>query len=46
MATICKTYQDRIEQEVWDPIDAWIEKTERRCREYDWWNPIGWVHTT
>ena len=46
MATICKTYQGRIEQEVWEPIDAWIEKTERRCREYDWWNPIGWVHTT
>ncbi len=42
MATICKTYQDRIEQEVWEPIDAWIKKTEQRCREYDWWNPIGW----
>ena len=42
MATLCKTYQDRIEQKVWEPIDAWIKKTERRCREYDWWNPIGW----
>lgn len=42
MATICKTYQDRIEQKVWEPIDDWIKKTEQRCEEYDWWNPIGW----
>jgi hypothetical protein len=39
---ICKTYQDRIEQEVWEPIDDWIKKTEQQCEEYDWWSPIGW----
>lgn len=42
MATICKTYQDRIEEEVWEPIDDWIKTTEKRCEEYDWWNPVGW----
>jgi len=33
MATICKTYQDRIEQEVWEPIDDWI-KTTGGCPEF------------
>jgi hypothetical protein len=42
MATICKTYQSRIEQEFWEPFDDWIKKTEEKCEEYDWWNPIGW----
>ncbi len=42
MATICKTYQSRIEEEFWNPIDDWIKKTEEKCEEYDWWNPIGW----
>ena len=42
MATICKTYQSRIKQEFWEPFDDWIRKTEEKCEEYDWWNPIGW----
>jgi hypothetical protein len=42
MASICKTYQDRIEEKVWEPIDDWIKTTEKQCEEYDWWNPIGW----
>ncbi len=42
MATICKTYQSRIEEIFWEPFDDWIEKTEQQCSEYDWWNPIGW----
>lgn len=42
MATICKTYQSRIEKEFWEPFDDWIRSTEEKCEEYDWWNPIGW----
>lgn len=42
MATICKTYQSRIEEEFWEPFDDWIRTTEEKCEEYDWWNPIGW----
>lgn len=42
MATICKTYQSRIEETFWEPFDDWIKKTEQKCEEYDWWNPIGW----
>ncbi|HEX8399093.1 MAG TPA: hypothetical protein VF644_16775 [Pyrinomonadaceae bacterium] len=42
MATICKNIQERIEEQVWKPVDDWVERTEERCEEYDWWNPIGW----
>jgi hypothetical protein len=42
MATICKTYQSRIEETFWTPFDDWIKTTEQKCEEYDWWNPIGW----
>jgi hypothetical protein len=42
MATICKDVQEWIEEQVWKPVDDWIERTEEKCEEYDWWNPIGW----
>jgi hypothetical protein len=42
MPTICKDVQVKIEEKVWQPIDDWITRTEEKCEEYDWWNPIGW----
>jgi hypothetical protein len=42
MATICKNIQEQIKENVWKPIDEWIGRTEEKCEEYDWWNPIGW----
>jgi hypothetical protein len=42
MATICKDIQERIEEQVWEPVDDWVKRTEERCEEYDWWNPVGW----
>lgn len=42
MATICKDIQETFETEVWEPIDDWVQRTEERCEEYDWWNPVGW----
>ena len=42
MATICKEFQETIEEKFWNPIDEWIRTTEEKCEEYDWWNPIGW----
>lgn len=42
MATICKDVQDWVETNVWKPVDEWVKRTEKRCEEYDWWNPIGW----
>lgn len=42
MATRCKEIHESIEEEVWQPIDEWVERTEKKCKEYDWWNPIGW----
>jgi hypothetical protein len=42
MATICKDVQEWIETNVWKPVDDWVKRTEKRCKEYDWWNPIGW----
>jgi hypothetical protein len=42
MATICKDIQVKIEEGVWAPVEDWVERTEKRCKEYDWWNPVGW----
>ena len=42
MATKCKDVQDWVEEQVWKPVDDWVEKAEEKCEEYDWWNPIGW----
>ena len=42
MATLCKDVQVRIEESFWEPIDDWLQSTEEKCEEYDWWNPIGW----
>jgi hypothetical protein len=42
MATICKDIQETFETEVWEPVDDWVKRTEERCEEYDWWNPVGW----
>jgi hypothetical protein len=42
MATICKEIQETVEEKFWKPIDEWIRKTEEKCEEYDWWNPLGW----
>jgi hypothetical protein len=42
MATICKDIQDRIEEKVWQPYDDWVTTTEKKCKKYDWWNPVGW----
>jgi len=42
MATISKEVQEWIEEQVWKPVDDWVKRTEKKCKEYDWWNPIGW----
>jgi len=42
MATRCKEVQDWIEEQIEQPVDDWITKTEKHCKEYDWWNPLGW----
>lgn len=42
MPITCKEIQETIEDKVWKEVDDWIEKTEEKCEEYDWWNPVGW----
>jgi hypothetical protein len=42
MATICKDVQVKVEEGVWEPVEGWVKRTEERCKEYDWWNPVGW----
>ena len=39
---ICREIQETIEEKVWKPVDDWVERTEQRCKEYDWWDPRGW----
>lgn len=42
MAAVCKEVQVKIEEKVWGPVEDWVERTEKKCKEYDWWNPAGW----
>ena len=42
MATICKEVQDWVEEKVWKPVDDWVKRTEKKCKESFGWNPMGW----
>jgi hypothetical protein len=39
MATFCHNVQDWIEENIEQPVDQWVERTEKRCAEQDcdWW---------
>src|SRR5262245_53762616 len=43
MPTICREVQDWVEEQIEQPIEEWITTTEKKCSDYDWWNPLGWI---
>lgn len=40
---VCTETKEWVEEQIEQPIDRWVEKTEKKCKEYDWWDPRGWV---
>jgi hypothetical protein len=43
MAVHCVEVQEWVEEEVTRPVEEWVEKTEKRCKKYAWYDPRGWV---
>jgi hypothetical protein len=43
MATECVETQEWIEEEVWKPVDEWVEKTQEKCKKRRWYDPRRWL---
>src|SRR5512139_285413 len=43
MATECTETQEWIEEEIWKPVDEWVEKTEEKCKKRPWYDPRRWL---
>ena len=40
---VCTETKQWIEEQVEQPVDRWVEKTEKQCKDYPWYDPRGWV---
>ncbi|RKF28325.1 hypothetical protein [Micromonospora globbae] len=43
MALVCTEVTEWIEEEVSKPVEEWEERQEKRCKDYPWYDPRGWV---
>lgn len=43
MAIECIEQQEWIEEEVYKPVDQWVEKTEEKCKKRHWYDPRRWL---
>ncbi|MFI9506274.1 hypothetical protein [Nocardia sp. NPDC052566] len=43
MALICTQISEWIEEEVSKPVEEWEERQEKKCKDYPWYDPRGWV---
>lgn len=43
MAVQCVEVQEWIEEEITKPVEEWVEETEKKCKNYPWYDPRGWV---
>ncbi|MEV1333074.1 hypothetical protein AB0J20_26275 [Micromonospora costi] len=43
MALVCTEITEWIEEEVSKPVEEWEERQEKRCKDYPWYDPRGWV---
>lgn len=43
MTTVCYEIKEWIEEEVSKPVEEWEERQEKKCKEYPWYDPRGWV---
>jgi hypothetical protein len=42
VAVECASVQEWIEEEISKPADAWVEKTEQKCKKLHWYDPRSW----
>lgn len=42
MAVECVSVQEWIEEEISKPVDAWVEKTQEKCKKRHWYDPRSW----
>ncbi|MFE7394440.1 hypothetical protein [Streptomyces sp. NPDC057582] len=43
MALVCTEITEWVEEQVSKPIEEWEERQEKKCKEYPWYDPRGWV---
>jgi hypothetical protein len=43
MAVVCTQIQEWVEEQVSKPIEVWEERQEKKCKDYPWYDPRGWV---
>jgi hypothetical protein len=43
MALVCTEITEWIEEEISKPIEEWEERQEKKCKDYPWYDPRGWV---
>ncbi len=43
MALVCTQMTEWVEEEVSKPIEEWEERQEKKCKDYPWYDPRGWV---
>jgi hypothetical protein len=43
MALVCTQIQEWVEEQVSKPIEEWEEQQEKKCKDYPWYDPRGWV---
>lgn len=43
MPLVCTEIQEWVEEEVSKPVEEWEERQEKKCKEYPWYDPRGWV---
>lgn len=43
MAVVCSQAQEWVEEKVSQPVEEWESRTEKKCKDYPWYDPRGWV---
>ncbi|SCF47191.1 hypothetical protein [Micromonospora mirobrigensis] len=43
MALVCTEITEWVEEEVSRPVEEWEERQEKKCKDYPWYDPRGWV---
>lgn len=42
MTRVCRDIGHWVDQKITIPVDEWAKRTERRCKDYPWYDPRGW----
>ncbi|MEU1803651.1 hypothetical protein [Streptomyces sp. NPDC019937] len=43
MAVVCSQVQEWVEEKVSKPVEVWESHNEKKCKDYPWYDPRGWV---